>query len=96
MYQKGHKKDGITLIGASAAPLHILGEAGEVDDPVVVVYVDVKKLDARAEMVHELAEGARRYGPVVLGLVLVEFGMGSSLGFKGKRVRGRDPYGVVV
>lgn len=49
-------------------------EAGEVDD-LICFWVDVKVLDAGSKMVHELAQGSRRNGPVIGGLLFVKLGM---------------------
>lgn len=56
-------------------------ETCKVDD-VLAVGVDIQKIDARSKMFHQRAQRPRVDGPVIDGLVLVEFGMNRSLGFK--------------
>jgi hypothetical protein len=81
-----------TFVVVGAAFLDLFGEAGEVYDAVVVVGVDVKELDAGAEVVHELAERARGDGPVVGGFGFVKFGVGWGLRFESEGVGGCDAW----
>ena len=79
-----------TLITVSTSLLDFLGEAGKVYDARILVGIDVQELDTRTKVVHQLAQGPRRYGPAVCGLGLVKLCMRRGLGFKGQRVRSRD------
>ena len=52
---------------------HFLSEEGEVNT-LIIIGVDVKVLDAGAGVIHKLAQGPRRDGPVVRGQILLELG----------------------
>ena len=58
----------------SARVDRFLGEACEVDY-ICAVRVDVEKLDAGTEVVHELPQRTSRYSPAVIGLVVDELCM---------------------
>ena len=85
---QGLLENGFVAIGA--APLNLLREASEVDNPSLIVGVDVKELDPRAEVVHELAQSPRRDAPVVYCLVLVKLGMRRGFRLEDQRMRCRD------
>jgi hypothetical protein len=70
-----------TFVADSAALLHLLRKACEVHDPGLVVGVDVEKLYARAEVVHQLPQCPGRNSPLVSSLVPVEFGVGRRFHF---------------
>ena len=57
-------------------------KTGEVDHSGLVVCIDIKQLDSRAKVIHELAQRPRGHGPVVTGFSRVKFGMHSSFWLK--------------
>ena len=65
-----------TFVADSAALLHLLRKACEVHNPGLIVGVDVEKLYARAEVVHQLPQCPGRNGPLVSSFVFIEFGVG--------------------
>lgn len=62
----------------------LFGEAGEVD--VFPVRIDIEKLDAGAEVIHELPQRSRGDSPVVRGLFAIEFGVDGHVDLEGQPV----------